>query len=136
MARYYQVLFNETFHRASDGSKEGTSLENCCPSSMIGRLPAPLKRSLICDLRADVAATELPAVSLKDFGEDFSFCLVSCLCSRVSNYQVARRSSPFDRAGKRPMAWPEDRPDAKVKPSFRPGDVLKLDKTRAVRLKE
>jgi tyrosyl-tRNA synthetase len=136
MARYYQVLFNETVPTGHP-----MEAKKALASKIVARFhdqAAARAAQDEFDLRfakRDLAAAELPAVSLKDFGEDL---LSAVVAAYAQGFQITK-----SRAGARRLIeqgsvqWLGQKiTDPKVKPPFRPGDVLKLDKTRAVRLRE
>jgi tyrosyl-tRNA synthetase len=136
MARYYQVLFNETVPPAHP-----MEAKKALASKIVARFhdqAAARAAQDEFDLRfakRDLAAAELPAVSLKDFGEDLVSAVVAAY---AQGFQITKSRAEARRLIEQgSVQWLGQKiTDPKVKPSFRPGDVLKLDKTRAVRLKE
>jgi tyrosyl-tRNA synthetase len=136
MARYYQVLFNETV-------PPGHPMEakKALASKIIARFhdqAAARAAQDEFDLRfakRDLAAAELPAVSLKGFGEDL---LSAVVAAYAQGFQITKSRAEARRLIEQgSVQWLGQKiTDPKIKPPFRPGDVLKLDKTRAVRLKE
>ncbi len=136
MARYYQVLFNETVPpgHLMEAKK---ALASKIVARFHGQAAARAAQEEF-DLRfarRDLAAAELPAVSLKDFGEDLVSAVVTAY---VQGFQITKSRAEARRLIEQgSIQWRGQKiTDPKVKPSFRPGDVLKLDKTRAVRFKE
>jgi tyrosyl-tRNA synthetase len=136
MARYYQVLFNETVPLGHP-----MEAKKALAAKIVARFhdqAAARAAQEEFDLRfakRDLAAAELPAVSLKDFGED----LVSAvLAAYAQGFQITKSRAETRRLIEQgSVQWLGQKiTDPKVKLAFRPGDVLKLDKTRAVRLKE
>lgn len=136
MARYYQVLFNETVPLGHP-----MEAKKALAAKIVARFhdqAAARAAQEEFDLRfakRDLAAAELPAVSLKDFGED----LVSAvLAAYAQGFQITKSRAEARRLIEQgSVQWLGQKiTDPKVKLAFRPGDVLKLDKTRAVRLKE
>ena len=136
MARYYQVLFNETVppgHRME--------AKKALASKIVARYhdqAAARAAQAEFDLRfakRDLAAAELPVVSLKDFGEDLVSVVVAAY---AQGFHITRSRAEARRLIEQgSVQWLGQKiTDPKEKPAFRPGDVLKLDKTRAVRLKE
>jgi tyrosyl-tRNA synthetase len=136
MARYYQVLFNETVPPAHP-----MEAKKALASKIVARFhdqAAARAAQDEFDLRfakRDLAAAELPAVSLKDFGEDL---LSAVVAAYAQGFQITKSRAEARRLIEQgSVQWLGQKiTDPKVKPAFRPGDVLKLDKTRAVRLKE
>ncbi len=136
MARYYQVLFNETVPPGHLMEAKKT-LASKIVARFHGQAAARAAQEEF-DLRfarRDLAAAELPAVSLKDFGEDLVSAVVAAY---VQGFQITKSRAEARRLIEQgSIQWRGQKiTDPKVKPSFRPGDVLKLDKTRAVRFKE
>jgi tyrosyl-tRNA synthetase len=136
MARYYQVLFNETVPLGHP-----MEAKKALAGKIVARFHDPAAARAAqeeFDLRfakRDLAAAELPAVSLKDFGED----LVSAvLAAYAQGFQITKSRAEARRLIEQgSVQWLGQKvTEPKVKLAFRPGDVLKLDKTRAVRLKE
>jgi tyrosyl-tRNA synthetase len=136
MARYYQVLFNETV-------PPGHPME--AKKALAAKIVARFHNQAAAraareefDLRfakRDLAAAELPGVSLKDLGED----LVSAvLAAYAQGFQITKSRAEARRLIEQgSVQWLGEKiTDPKAKPAFGPGDVLRLDKTRAVRLKE
>jgi tyrosyl-tRNA synthetase len=136
MARYYQVLFNETVPLGHP-----MEAKKALAGKIVARFHDPAAARAAqeeFDLRfakRDLAAAELPAVSLKDFGED----LVSAvLAAYAQGFQITKSRAETRRLIEQgSVQWLGQKiTDPKVKLAFRPGDVLKLDKTRAVRVRE
>jgi tyrosyl-tRNA synthetase len=135
MARYYQVLFNETVP-----SGHPMEAKKALASKIVTRFhdqaSARAAREEF-DLRfakKDLAAAELPELSLRYLGED----LVSAVVAAYAHvFEIAKSRAEARRLIEQgSIQWLGEKiTDPKAKPSFQPGGVLKLDKTRAVRLK-
>jgi tyrosyl-tRNA synthetase len=136
MARYYQILFNETV-------PPGHPMEakKVLASKIVARFhdqAAARAARAEFDLRfakRDLTAAELPVVSLKDFGEDLVSAVVAAFAQGFHITKSRAEARRLIEQGS--VQWLGQKIiDPKVKPAFRQGDVLKLDKTRAVRLTE
>jgi tyrosyl-tRNA synthetase len=136
MARYYQILFNETV-------PPGHPMEakKVLASKIVARFhdqAAARAARAEFDLRfakRDLTAAELPVVSLKDFGEDLVSTVVAAYAQGFHITKSRAEARRLIEQGS--VQWLGQKIiDPKVKPAFRQGDVLKLDKTRAVRLRE
>jgi tyrosyl-tRNA synthetase len=135
MARYYQVLFNETVP-----SGHPMEAKKALASKIVTRFhdqaSARAAREEF-DLRfakKDLAAAELPELSLRYLGED----LVSAVVAAYAHvFEITKSRAEARRLIEQgSIQWLGEKiTDPKAKPSFQPGGVLKLDKTRAVRLK-
>jgi tyrosyl-tRNA synthetase len=136
MARYYQILFNEPV-------PPGHPMEakKVLASKIVARFhdqAAARAARAEFDLRfakRDLTAAELPVVSLKDFGEDLVSAVVAAFAQGFHITKSRAEARRLIEQGS--VQWLGQKIiDPKVKPAFRQGDVLKLDKTRAVRLTE
>jgi tyrosyl-tRNA synthetase len=136
MARYYQILFNETV-------PPGHPMEakKVLASKIVARFhdqAAARAARAEFDLRfakRDLTAAELPVVSLKDFGEDLVSAVVAAFAQGFHITKSRAEARRLIEQGS--VQWLGQKIiDPKVKPAFRQGDVLKLDKIRAVRLRE
>lgn len=136
MARYYQVLFNETV-------PPGHPME--AKKTLAGKIVARFHDQAAAraareefDLRfgkRDLAGADLPPVSLKDLGEDLVSAVVAAYAQGFQTTKSRAEARRLIEQGS--VQWLGEKiTDPKAKPAFRSGDVLKLDKTRAVRLKE
>jgi tyrosyl-tRNA synthetase len=136
MARYYQVLFNEAVPPGHPMEAKKI-LASRIVTRFHDQAAARAAREEF-DLRfakRDLAASELPEVSLKDLGRD----LVSAVVAAYNHgFQITKSRAEARRLiEQRSIQWLGDKiTDPKAKPEFQIGGVLKLDKTRAVRLKE
>jgi len=136
MARYYQVLFNEPVPGGHP-----MEAKKALASKIVARFHdqaaarAARKEFDLRFAKRDLAAAELPAVSLKDFGEDLVSAVVAAYAQGFQTTKSRAEARRLVEQGS--VQWLGEKiTDPKAKPPFRPGDVLKLDKTRAVRLKE
>jgi tyrosyl-tRNA synthetase len=136
MARYYQVLFNEPVP-----GWHPMEAKKALASKIVARFHdqaaahAAREEFDVRFAKRDLAAAELPAVSLKDFGEDLVSAVVAAYAQGFQTTKSRAEARRLIEQGS--VQWLGDKiTDPKAKPSFRPGGVLKLDKTRAVRLKE
>jgi tyrosyl-tRNA synthetase len=136
MARYYQVLFNEAVPLGHPMEAKKT-LASKIVTRFHDQAAARVAREEF-DLRfakRDLVASELPEVSLKDLGGD----LVSVVVAAYSRgFQTTKSRAEARRLIEQgSIQWLGEKiTDPKSKPAFQIGGVLKLDKTRAVRLKE
>jgi tyrosyl-tRNA synthetase len=136
MARYYQILFNENLP-----SGHPMEAKKALASKIIARFHDQAAARAAQEefdqrfAKRDLAGAELPAVSLKDFGEDFISAVVSAY---AQGFQITKSRAEVRRLIEQgSVQWLGEKiSDPKAKPSLRPGGVLKLDKTRAVRLKK
>jgi tyrosyl-tRNA synthetase len=136
MARYYQVLFGEVV-------PPGHPMEakKMLASKIVARFHdqtsarAALQEFNLRFAKKDLAAVDLPEVSLQLLGEDL---LSAVVVAYDRGFQVARSRAEARRLIEQgSVQWLGHKiTDPKAKPAFQAGGVLKLDKTRAVRLKE
>ena len=135
MARYYQVLFN-----VSVPSGHPMEAKKALASKIVTRFhdqaSARAAREEF-DLRfakKDLAAAGLPELSLQYLGEDLVSAVVAAY---AHSFEITKSRAEARRLIEQgSIQWLGEKiTDPKAKPSFRPGGVLKLDKTRAVRLK-
>ncbi|HZC35300.1 MAG TPA: tyrosine--tRNA ligase, partial [Chthoniobacterales bacterium] len=135
MARYYQILFSETVP-----SGHPMEAKKALASKIVTRFhdqaSARAAREEF-DLRfakKDLAAAELPELSLQYLGEDLVSAVVAAYAHAFEITKSRAEARRLIEQGS--IQWLGEKiTDPKAKPSFRPGGVLKLDKTRAVRLK-
>jgi tyrosyl-tRNA synthetase len=136
MARYYQVLFHEPVP-GGHPMEAKKALASKIVARFHDQAAARAAREEF-DLRfakRDLAAAELPAVSLKDFGEDLVSAVVAAYAQGFQTTKSRAEARRLIEQGS--VQWLGEKiTDPKAKPPFRPGGVLKLDKTRAVRLRE
>jgi tyrosyl-tRNA synthetase len=136
MARYYQILFNETVP-----SGHPMEAKKTLASKIVARFHdqasarAALEEFDLRFAKRDLASTELPDVSLRDLGEDLVSAVVA---SYAQGFQITKSRAEARRLIEQgSVQWLGEKvTDPKAKLSFQSGGVLKLDKTRAVRLKE
>jgi tyrosyl-tRNA synthetase len=85
--------------------------------------------------KRDLAAAELPEVRLKDLGGDLVSAVVAAYNQGFQTTKSRAEARRLIEQGS--IQWLGEKiTDPKAKPAFQAGGVLKLDKTRAVRLKE
>jgi tyrosyl-tRNA synthetase len=135
MARYYQVLFSE-------GVPSGHPMEakKALASKVVARFHdhasarAALEEFDRRFAKRDLAAADLPEVSLKDLGKDLTSAVVVAYAQGFQTTKSRAEARRLIEQGS--VQWLGDKiTDPKAKPVFQAGGVLKLDKTRAVRLK-
>jgi tyrosyl-tRNA synthetase len=135
MARYYQVLFNETVP-SGHPMEAKKALASKIVSRFHDQASARAAREEF-DLRfakKDLAAADLPELSLRYLGED----LISAVVAAYAHvFEITKSRAEARRLIEQgSIQWLGEKiTDPKSNPSFQPGGVLKLDKTRAVRLK-
>lgn len=83
--------------------------------------------------KRDLDAAQLPEVPVAALGEDIISAVVAAY---LSGFQISRSRSEVRRLVEQgSVQWKSEKvTDPKARPPFAPGDVLKLDKTRAVRI--
>jgi tyrosyl-tRNA synthetase len=83
--------------------------------------------------KRDLDAAQLPEVPVAALGEDIISAVVAAY---LSGFQISRSRSEVRRLVEQgSVQWKSEKvTDPKAHPPFAPGDVLKLDKTRAVRI--
>jgi tyrosyl-tRNA synthetase len=136
MARYYQVLFNEM---VSPGHP--MEAKKNLASRIVARYHDQASARAALEefdrrfAKRDLAAADLPEVSLKHLGEDLISAVVAAY---AQGFQITKSRAEVRRLIEQgSVQWLGDKiTDPKAKPLFQPDGVLKLDKTRAVRLKE
>ena len=136
MARYYQVLFNEM---VSPGHP--MEAKKNLASKIVARYHDQASARAALEefdrrfAKRDLAAADLPEVSLKHLGEDLISAVVAAY---AQGFQITKSRAEVRRLIEQgSVQWLGDKiTDPKAKPLFQPDGVLKLDKTRAVRLKE
>ena len=135
MARYYQVLFNETVP-----SGHPMEAKKALASKIVARFHdqasarAAREEFELRFAKKDLAAADLPELSLKHLGED----LVSAVVAAYAHaFQITKSRAEARRLIEQgSIQWLGTKiTDPKAKPSFQPDGILRLDKTRAVRLK-
>jgi tyrosyl-tRNA synthetase len=136
MARYYQILFNEEVP-----SGHPMDAKKALASKIVTRFhdqAAARAAREEFDLRfakRDLAAAELPEVSLQDLGGDLVSAVVAAFAQGFQTTKSRAEARRLIDQGS--IQWRGEKiTDPKAKPAFQAGGVLKLDKTRAVRLKE
>jgi tyrosyl-tRNA synthetase len=135
MARYYEVLFGEPVP-----SEHPMDAKKALATKIVTRFhdQASARAALEdFDLRfgkRDLAAADLPEVSLGLLGDDLLSAVVAAYAQAFQTTKSRAEARRLIEQGS--VQWQGEKlTDPKAKPVFQAGGVLKLDKTRAVRLK-
>jgi tyrosyl-tRNA synthetase len=135
MARYYEVLFGEPVP-----SEHPMDAKKALATKIVTRFHdqasarAALKDFDLRFGKRDLAAADLPEVSLGLLGDDLLSAVVAAYAQAFQTTKSRAEARRLIEQGS--VQWQGEKlTDPKAKPAFQAGGVLKLDKTRAVRLK-
>jgi tyrosyl-tRNA synthetase len=136
MARYYRILFNEAVppgHPMEAKKTLAVKIVSRFHDQTSAR--AALEEFDLRFAKRDLAAANLPEVSPRLLGEDLVSAVVAAYAQA---FQVTKSRAEARRLIEQgSVQWlGEKLTDPKAKPLYQPGGVLRLDKTRAVRLKD
>jgi len=134
MARYYEVLLNEpapTGHPMNAKKQLATRIVTRFHDSAAAR--KALEEFEVRFSKRDLDSAELPEVAASSLGSDLISAVVTAY---AVGFKLTRSRSDVRRLIEQgSVQWRGEKlVDPKVLPPFQPGEVLKLDKTRAVRL--
>jgi tyrosyl-tRNA synthetase len=135
MARYYQILFNETVPSGHPmEAKKALALKIVTRFHDQTSARAAREEFDLRFAKKDLATADLLELSLQDLGEDLVSAVVAAYAHAFEITKSRAEARRLIEQGS--IQWLGQKiTDPKAKPSFQPGGVLKLDKTRAVRLK-
>ena len=135
MARYYQILFHQAVP-----SGHPMEAKKILASKLVTRFHdqaaarAALEEFELRFAKRDLAAADLPEVAMEQLGQDLVSAVVGAY---AGGFQITKSRAEARRLIEQgSVQWLGDKiTDPKAKPVFQAGGVLKLDKTRAVRVK-
>jgi tyrosyl-tRNA synthetase len=134
MARYYDVLLGETVpagHPMDAKKTLATKIVARFHDQASAR--AALEEFDLRFGRRDLAAADLPEISVGVLGEDIISAVVAAYAHAFQTTKSRADARRLIEQGS--VQWQGEKvTDPKAKPVFQPGGVLKLDKTRAVRI--
>jgi tyrosyl-tRNA synthetase len=135
MTRYYQVLFNQA---APSGhpmeAKKGLASKIVARFHDQAAARAALEEFELRFARRDLAAADLPEVEIEHLGQDLVSAVVGAYARGFQTTKSRAEARRLIEQGS--VQWLGHKiTDPKAKPVFKTGGVLKLDKTRAVRIK-
>ena len=134
MARYYKVLLGETLppiHPMDAKKKLAFRIVERFHDQ--GAAKSALEDFQTRFARRDLASAELPRVRLSELGEDIVSAVVSAYARGFNLNKSRSEARRLVEQGS--VQWRGEKvTDSKARIDFQPGEVLRLDKTRAVRI--
>lgn len=136
MARYYRILFNEAVPSGHPmEAKKTLAVKIVARYHDQASARAALEEFDLRFAKRDLAAANLPEISLRLLGEDLVSAVVAAYAQAFQVNKSRAEARRLIEQGS--VQWLGEKiTDPKAKPLFQPDGVLKLDKTRAVRVKD
>jgi tyrosyl-tRNA synthetase len=134
MSRYYEVLFGETVPSGHPmDAKKALAAKIVTRYHDRASAQAALEEFNLRFGKRDLAAAELPEISVGLLGNDIVSAVVTAYAHVFQTTKSRAEARRLIEQGS--VQWQGEKvTDPKAKPVFQPGGILKLDKTRAVRL--
>ena len=133
MGRYYEFFWANRCRRSIRWRPRNSSLQESSNSFTIGLQPRLLLKSSICASPNGIwIQWNLPTVSAAELGSDLVSAIVTAYAKGFG--MVRSRSDARRLAEQGSVQWRGEKiTDPKAQLNFTPGEILRLDKTRAVR---